>query len=170
MQSWSGDPENVAEPSKMIVIPREEAVFRLDRQGYWRNAGGRFKKKKIIDHFHRAIDRDENGYFLLQDKGGVWEKVYFPYEDTALFVFDVQAHNAGDQTETIRLTLNTGRQMDLAPDQLYIHRDNLYMMLGDERVKLAERAMIKIAKRLKEDDQGWLCLAVGNRTYPIPEK
>lgn len=63
-----------AQKVKEIVIPRQEAVFWLDSRGYWRNAGGKFRKKKIIDHFHSCISRDENGYFLYQQKGDVFEE------------------------------------------------------------------------------------------------
>ncbi|MBS3731985.1 MAG: MFS transporter permease [Desulfobacterales bacterium] len=158
----------MTEQPETVVIPKQEAVFWLDREGLWRNAGGRFQKKKIIDYFHRSIDRDEHGYFLMHDKGGRWEKIYFPYEDTALFVFDVHADDParGD----IRLTLNTGRQVPLDPDRLYIHQDRPYMMLADERVKFAERAMIKISKWLGEDARGRLCIDLGGRRRVIPEK
>lgn len=158
----------MAEQPETVVIPKQEAVFWLDGEGWWKNAGGRFRKKKIIDYFHRKIDRDEHGYFLMHDKGGRWEKIYFPYEDTALFVFDV--HADAPARGDIRLTLNTGRQVPLDPDRLYIRQDRLYMMLADERVKFAERAMIKISKRLEEDARGRLCMDLDGRRHVIPEK
>lgn len=153
--------------SETVVLPKEEAVFWLDSEGCWRNAGGRFRKKKIIDYFHRSIDRDENGYFLIQDKGGVWEKIYFPYEDTALFIFDI--HADGDSAGGIILTLNTGRRIPLSPENLYIDRDKLYMMSGDERIKFAERAMIKISKWIKQDEEGRMWLKMGDSKYLIKE-
>lgn len=150
-----------------VVIPKEEAVFWLDSEGFWRNAGGRFRKKKIIDYFHRSIDRDENGYFLMQDKGGTWEKIYFPYEDTALFVFDI--HADGDSGGDIALTLNTGRRISLAPEKLYIYCDKLYMISGEDRIKFAERAMIKISKWIQQDEEGRLWLKIGDGKYLLEE-
>jgi hypothetical protein len=68
-----------------IIIPKERAIFWLDKNGRWHNAHGEFEHKKIIDYFHSSIKRDENGYYLFQKRGDVQEKVYFHYEDTALF-------------------------------------------------------------------------------------
>ena len=92
-----------------IVIPREKAVFWLDRNGRWRNHDGLFRNPRIIEHFHSAIRRDDGGYYLSQEREGVREKVYFPYEDTALFVVDVKT------VEPAELILNTRRRLPLDP-------------------------------------------------------
>jgi hypothetical protein len=112
------------------------------------------------------MGRDENGYFVLHDKGEIWEKVYFPYEDTALFVFGMRG---GDNGKDICLVLNTGREIALEPDKLYIHQDRLYMMHGNERIKFAERAMIKMANMMEEDENGRLVMCAGGRAYTITE-
>ncbi|MGM0453892.1 MAG: MFS transporter permease [Thermodesulfobacteriota bacterium] len=148
-----------------VVIAKEKAVFWLDGQGYWRNAGGRFRKKKIVDYFHRAISRDEDGYFVRQDKGGVMEKVYFPYEDTALFVFDLWFDNG-----SAGLLLNTGQQISLDPSQLYVKDDNLYLDRGADRVKFTVRAMMKLSQYFEEDDNGGLWLRIAGDRWQIPEK
>jgi hypothetical protein len=149
----------------IIVIPKEKAVFWLDGNGCWQNNGGRFRKKKIIDYFHRHIDRDEKGYFVIQDKGGIWEKVYFPYEDTALFVFDIR-----EEKNKILLTLNTGREIALNPETLCIDNDRLYTVDGDELIRFAERAMIKISRLLTENKNGRLVISAGGRNCVIKEK
>ena len=151
--------------SDIVVIPKEKAVFWLDADGWWRNDGGRFRKKRIIDYFHRHMDRDENGYFVLHDKGGVWEKVYFPYEDTALFVFDIREESNG-----IWLRLNTGREISLDPETLYIDNDRLYTADGNERIRFAERAMIQMANQMQEDENGRLVICLNGRKYPVKEK
>lgn len=148
-----------AEP---IVIPKERAVFRLDANGRWHNEFGRFEKKRIIDYFHRAIDRDEGGYFVSQMKGDVLEKVYFPYEDTALFVFEVLS---GDP---VALVLNTGRRLTLDPGRLWIENDHLYLTDQGHRIRFTDRAMMKLAG-LMEDGDGGIVLRVGGRRYPIRE-
>lgn len=130
-----------------IVIPREEATFYLDKHGRWRNAHGRFRHKRIIDHFNASIRKDEGGYFLTQINGERTEKVYFRYEDTALFAVDVAV-----EASEIRLTLNTGRTVSLRPDTLVIEGDYLYMKTGDDRIKFAERTMMKIAAWVVEVD------------------
>ncbi len=150
------------EKTPVVVIPKEKAVFWLDKEGFWRNEAGRFRKKKIIDHFHASIKKDEQGYFLTQDKGGIKEKVYFPYEDTALFVFDMKPEDNG-----FLLVLNTGEKILLDPETLYTKNDMLYFVTeSGEIVKFAERALMKIAPFIEEKD-GDLHLKAGNRLYRI---
>jgi len=156
-----------AQGIKEIVIPREDAVFWLDSRGNWRNAGGKFRKKKIIDHFHSSISKDENGYFLYQDKGGVWEKVYFPYEDTALFVFDVIFSQTADEPD-ITLVLNTGSRLALSPQNLYAVNDCLYLKANHDIIKFTERALIKISDRIDEEN-GSLYIHAGGARYWVPE-
>jgi hypothetical protein len=146
-----------------VVIPRENAVFRLDGQGYWRNSEGRFRNKKIIDYFHSSIDRDEGGYFVRQDKGGVMEKVYFPYDDTALFVVDITFD------PDIVLTLNTGKKCPLDPAQLFIRDDNLYVQTPGERIKFSERSLVKISEKIEESGTA-LHIRIGDERYPIAER
>lgn len=143
-----------------IVIPKEKALFRMDARGYWRNAHGRFRIKRIIDHFNRSIHRDEAGYFVSQVNGDRIEKVYFPYEDTALFVTDVLA---GDP---LLLTLNTGEEIPLRPEALFIQNDSLYMARGDERIKFNERSLMSMAEMLEGEDGAWV-LCIGGRRHPI---
>lgn len=130
-----------------VVIPREQAVFRLDGNGCWHNDGGRFRNKKIIDFFNRSIRRDANGYHLYQVRGDIREKVYFPYEDTALFVFEILLEN-----DTLTLVLNTSARIRLDPKALFVHRDQLYLEHSDERIKFTDRSLIKLSKWLGFQD------------------
>ena len=130
---------------KTIEIPANDAVFWLDANGNWHNSDGKFRHKKIIDYFHASIRRDDKGYHLYQAHEHYKEKVYFNYEDKALFVFDVLP-----QTDII-LVLNTQRKVKLRPRKLFISNDSLYMALGDEIVKFAEQGLMKIAPFLEED-------------------
>ena len=145
-----------------IVIPKERAVFWLDKNGRWQNAHGEFEHKKIINYFHSAIQKDQNGYYLFQERGDVREKVYFHYEDTALFAVDLI-----EDIDTT-LVLNTGKQVQLKPKCLFIKNDSLYMRLGDESVKFSERGLLKISDCLLYEDNSYL-IEVKNRKYKIPE-
>ena len=129
-----------------IVIAREKAVFWMDGDGRWHNAHGPFEHKKIIDYFHSAIQRDAGGYFLCQETDDRREKVYFRYADTALFVFDVI------DGEHPVLVLNTGKQLPLEPEHLFVENDALYLLNGDERVKFTQRCLMKISDRLEIED------------------
>lgn len=129
-----------------VVISKENAVFWMDGNGRWRNAHGEFRHKKIIEFFHTSIEKDDGGYFLRQDRGDVVEKVYFRYEETAVFVFDVIL------SEDIVLVLNTGRRIRLAPDRLFVKGDSLLMHAGNEVFKFTDRSMMKIGRFIDEKE------------------
>ncbi len=144
------------------VIPKEMAVFRLDAHGQWHGPLGRFENRNIIKHFHHSIRRDEGGYYLVQTHRDFVEKVYFPYEDTALFVVAVVR---GDE---VGLLLNTGKHLKLRPRRLYSKEDNLYMRVGEERVKFTDHALITLSDLMEEDGEH-LFIRVKGRRYRISE-
>lgn len=143
-----------------IVIEKEDAVFHLDANGRWHNQHGRFQHKKVIDYFHACIKKDQHGFFLSQEKENCIEKVYFPYEETAYFVFDVKV---GDD---IVLLLNTKQRLKLDPGQLYIKKDNLYTRNGEDIIKFTDRSMMKIAAFMEDRDDGYV-FVFQNKQYPI---
>ena len=149
--------------SRVVVIPKEKALFWLDKDGRWQNEDGRFRHKKIIDHFHVSISKDADGYYVSRGKGGVLEKVYFRCEDTALFVFNIV------ETEKIILILNTRKRIKLNPAQLYLQHDNLYMIEDGEKIKFAEHALIKISKFIEEKGNK-LIIKINGIKYKIHEK
>ena len=147
-----------ADELKEIIVSREDATFWLDRWGYWCNAHGRFEHKKIIDHFHAAIAWDEQGYYVTQINGDFREKVYFQYEDTALFVFDILT---GDG---ITLVLNTRRQMELDPGALFIRNDYLYLQRDKALIKFNELSMLKISRLFEHEGDTCFITIKGERT------
>ena len=152
----------MTEPKREVVVTRAEAVFWLDENGCWCNRHGKFEHKKIIDYFHRAIRRDRDGYYLVQEHDTIREKVYFRYVDAALFAIDVILGAAPE------LILNTRRRMPLDPAALFVQADRLYMQHGDERIKFSPRAMLKVADLIEEGDRGMVFVLAGQR-YPIDE-
>ena len=147
---------------KEIVISKEDAVFWLDQNGRWHNVNGPFKHKKIIDYFHASIHKDDNGYYLCQERDNLREKVYFRYEDAAIFVFDVIFG------EEIRLVLNTGKKIRLDPQNLYVSKECLYLQSGEERIKFDERSLMKISRNIDEEANRYI-LRIGDKRYPIRE-
>ncbi len=146
---------------KEIVIPKEEAVFWMDKNGNWVNESGRFKKPKIIRHFNASIGKDKDGYFVTQDIGDRWEKVYFFYEDTVLFVVDIKL---GD---TVLLLLNTGEKKILEPENLSISNDSLYMDVGNgDRIKFSERSLIKLSPLMIFEDDRYF-IQIGKQRFLI---
>jgi hypothetical protein len=152
----------MAENKKEITIQKEDAVFWLDGQGFWHNRHGRFEHQKIVRHFHRSICLDDGGYHLLQDHGKAIEKVYFRYEDTALFVFEVIT------TDPMMLTLNTGKKLPLTPEKLRVSGDQLYIQVGDETAKFAERTLLMLAAFIDEEEGCFYYVHNGQR-LPIAE-
>ena len=146
---------------KEIIISKDEAIFWLDEKGRWNNVHGAFEHKKIIDHFHTSIQKDKDGYYLSQIIGDNKEKVYFHFEDTALFVFDVI------KEKDIILVLNTKKKIKLRPRKLFIKDDHLYMQVGEERIKFNERGMMKISDLIQCDNDRYY-IKVKNRRYEIP--
>jgi hypothetical protein len=145
-----------------IVIPKDEAVFWLDKNGRWHNAHGEFQHKKIIDYFHASIRKDEAGYYLFQERENLREKVYFHYEDTALFAVDLMTD------KNITLILNTKKQVKLKPKSLFTRNDSLYMRMGPETIKFTERGLMKISDLLEYSDAQYF-IKVKNRRYRIVE-
>ncbi|MGD8881301.1 MAG: MFS transporter permease [Desulfobacterales bacterium] len=146
-----------------IIIPKDRAIFWLDKNGRWHNANGEFEHKKIIDYFHSSIKRDENGYYLFQKRENVQEKVYFHHEDTALFAVDLIKDNV------ITLILNTRKQIKLKPRNLFIREDNLYMRAGAEIIKFTERGLMKISDLLEYDNDRYF-IRMNKRRYKILQK
>jgi hypothetical protein len=159
----SADSETVRSAPTEIVIPKENAVFRLDANGCWHNKSGRFRNKKIIDFFHASIRKDADGYFLFQNRENITEKVYFPYEDTALFVFDVIL------SDPITLVLNTGERSSLEPQKLFAQNDGLYVTIGDHRVKFTERSLMAISGLMTFEDENYFIRQAGQR-YRIAKR
>ena len=87
------------------------------------------------------------GLFLFQKRDNCTEKVYFPYEDTALFVFDVIL------SDPITLVLNTGERSSLEPQKLYTQNDGLYVTIGEHRVKFTERSLMAISGLMTFEDR-----------------
>jgi hypothetical protein len=141
-----------------IIIPRDKAMFRMDAYGRWHNEHGPFEHPKIIAYFNTHIRRDEDGYFLSQELDGRLEKVYFPYEDTALFALDLRS---GPPEE---LLLNTGARLPLTPNLLAMRGDDLYQLQGEERIKLTERCLLKLADRIEERNGHYHFINDGDRS------
>ena len=151
----------MADRLKEVVIPKSEAVFWLDKNGRWHNQHGPFRHKRLIAFFHAAIQKDGDGFYLGQVRDDLFEKVYFPYEDTAHFVFDVI------REPEIRLVLNTGRRIRLDPRSLSIKDDILYQHSGEDRIRFTDRGMLKLADLLEEQDGRYFIRFAGG-THPIP--
>lgn len=87
--------------------------------------------------------------------------MYFPYEDTALFVFDIINGST--------LVLNTTEKLPLEPDQLFTREDNLYIRTPLHCIKFAERALMKLSHFLVEKEDR-LFLVLDGTAHEIREQ
>jgi hypothetical protein len=145
---------------KEIIIPKDKAVFWLDKNGCWHNQHGKFQHKKIVEYFHASIRKDLNGYYLSQTIADYKEKVYFHYEDTALFAFDLI------KGTDITPVLNTGSKIKLKPSKMVMQGDDLYMIVENERIKFIRQGLLKISDLIEHDGETYF-VKVKNRRYPI---
>jgi len=147
-----------------ITIPKEEAVFWLDAEGRWHNEHGPFEHPKVSAYFHACIQYDADGYYVGQQRDAVYEKVYFRHEDTALFVFGMEERDA-----TTTLRLNTGLEIDLNPEDLFVQDDHLYTRTDLGPARFNQKCLLQIAGRIEErgDD---LFIKVGANRFKISGK
>jgi len=150
----------LAKKKKQIIFSKKDAVFWMNENGDWYNKHGKFEHPKIIKHFHASIRKDENGYYLFQESDECEEKVYFPYKDTAVFVFDIK------EGKYVLLKLNNNETIKLNPDQLFEKDDKLFFKTPDHLVKFTDRALLKISKFLEEKD-GQLFFKIKGHLYPV---
>lgn len=148
---------------RSIVIPREKAVFWMDANGNWHNEHGKFEHPRIIRYFNASIKKDADGYYVYQATDEYEEKVYFPYEDTALFAVDITSGPVFD------LILNTGER--IRPDQgrFFIRNDQLYFQTADHRIKFTVQAMVRISRFIDEKDGDW-SIRLDGITRPIESR
>ncbi len=152
----------MTDKNQEITISKEDAVFWMDGNGRWHNQHGEFEHKKVIAYFNQSIGYDADGYFVSQVRGDVVEKVYFPYQETALFVVDILGN------DNVRLLLNTRKQVPLNPEKLFVRNDTLFMHFENQLIKFTDRGMIKLSDRL-DDLNGQFTIRFNGVRHVIPE-
>jgi len=145
-----------------ITILKEDAVFWMDGNGRWHNHHGEFEHKKVVAYFNRSIGYDAGGYFVSQVRGDMVEKVYFPYQETALFAIDIIQNN------NLQILLNTQKQVPLNPEKLFIRNDTLFMHFENQIIKFTGRSMIKLSDRF-DDANGQFTIHLNEIHYTIQE-
>jgi hypothetical protein len=151
----------LAKKKKQIIIPKEKAVFWMNENGDWYNKHGKFEHPKIIKHFHASIQKDHKGYYVHQETDDYEEKVYFPYKETALFVFDIKEEN-----DIISLELNNSDIIKLDPKHLFEKDDKLFLKTNGHLIQFADKALLKISRFLKEE-KGQLLFQIKGTSYRI---
>ena len=152
------------DPKPVRIIPKEKAVFRLDKHGNWLSDDEKFTNQRIIRYFHSCIKKDPDGFYLEQEHSHHIEKVYFPVEDTAFFVTHII------EKDGLILDTNTGQHIPLDPQDLFIQNDDLYLQRGEDRIKFTEKALFSLSAYLEEaDDQFFIKIDGKKRLIPRTE-
>jgi hypothetical protein len=159
----SEKPLSAESSQQEIVVQKERAVFWLDGNGHWHNEGGRIELKKVIHRFNAAIQKDADGYFLTQMNCDRLEKVYFPYEDTALFAIDMT------KKAPLTLRLNTGQRLPLYPEKLFVAGESVYTLFNEDWIKFSERSLLKISTMINYEKSPHIFVYQG-KEYPIHKK
>lgn len=159
-----GNAKPLEEKLETTTIPKEDAVFWLDAEGRWHNEHGPFEHPKVSAYFHACIQRDGDGYYVGQQRDALYEKVYFRYEDTALFVFGIE-----EQDTDIVLRLNTGRRIDLKPADLFVKDDRLYTQTDLGPARFNQKCLLQMANRIEEQNGG-LFIKIGSKRSKISGK
>ena len=147
------------ERKPVVIIPKEKAVFRLDKNGIWRSRsdGGKFTNQRISDYFHSLIKKDQSGFFLEQEHKDYIERVYFPYEDTAFFV------NRIIESDGLTLCTNTAKRIKLDPEKLLIKNEHLYIQCEGDLIKFNENALLSLADYMDEVNRQYVINIDGKR-------
>ncbi|MCP4024242.1 MAG: MFS transporter permease, partial [Desulfobacteraceae bacterium] len=91
-------------------------------------------------------------------------KVYFSFENTAIFVFNMIMVD-----EELMLILNTGDKIKLDPEKLFTYDDSLFTRTREHTIKFTEHVLIKLSKYL-EEEAGEFSIKIKDRIYAIPEQ
>jgi len=151
----------VTKALKQIIISKEDAVFWMDKHGQWQNDHGPIEHPRIIKYFNSCIRKDDMGYFVHQKTENTEEKVYFSYEDTAIFVIRIRFEN------DVTLILNNGDSIILDPAKLYTADDSLFAKTADHLIKFNTGTLLKISKYLNEIKEGELFFEWKENSYQV---
>lgn len=136
--------------------------IRIDKDGRWYYEGREIINLQILSAFCDALEEDSDGRYRLVIEP---EICYVEVEDTPFVVAAIR----GDTDNGLFVLLNTAAVHKLDPLTLSIGENNvLYCTLSDGmRVRFSRAAYYTLALMMEEDEEGNVCLRVGDTTYPI---
>jgi len=147
------------------ITSKEESQIRLSETGKWFHQGQPFENGKIIEFFHRAIRKDDQGeYFLFNRVGNKTEHVYFEVTDTAYFVMNLGPKPENNCLEGI---LNNGQKVSIAIESLVEDdRGAMYcQVFTGDRARFTQAALEKLADMSAMDQDGVFIVIQGKKHY-----
>lgn len=148
------------------MVGQEESGIALDERGRWLHQGAPVEHKRIQEFFHRAIRKDKDGRYYLENAfDGKQERVYFAVADTAYFIL----HLVTDEARTkLHASLNTGQAVEVDPASLVQdERGVLYCQVLDaDRARVTTNALHDLSELVEERD-GRLVLQLAGSVFDL---
>jgi len=137
-------------------------AIRIDKDGRWYYEGREIINHQVLSAFCDALEEDVDGRYRLVIEP---EICYVEVEDTPFVVASIR----GDTDNGLSVLLNTSAVHKLDPATLSIGENNiLYCTIPDGmKVRFSRQAYYTLALMMEEDDQGNVCLKVGDTIYPV---
>ena len=139
----------------------------IDKEGRWFHKGAEMINREIVRHFYENLTIDSLGRYVIH-----WgnERCLLEVEDTPFVVRRVVfREEGGGRNARFILFLSDDTQETLAPDTLYVGRDDvLYCRVKQGRFpgRFQRPAYYQLAEYIGEED-GEFFLPLKERKYPI---
>jgi hypothetical protein len=137
----------------------------IDKEGRWFHKGVEMVHRDFIRLFYQHMEMDSLGRYVI-DLGG--DRCYLEVADTAFVIWRTVYRDDPDQPRFI-LYLSDDSQEDLAPDSLYVGKDNvLYCEIKNRSfpARFTRPAYYQITQYIEEEDNKYF-LPLHGRKYFI---
>jgi hypothetical protein len=135
--------------------------IRIDKEGRWYHHGAEMIHRPIIRLFYQNLARDEGGRYIIEWKG---ERCFVEVEDTPFVVRAISHQQDAAGKERIILALTDDSEEPLAPETLFVGRENvLYCRVrgGTFRARFSRPAYYELARHVVEKDDRYALVLNG---------
>ena len=145
----------------------QPCLINIDKDGYWFHKGAKIIRRDYIRSFFQNMELDTRGRYVLTWQG---KQCFLDVEDTAFVVWNISFRNAKEHSvERVELSLSDDAGEDLAPETLFVGKDNvLYCRVknGAFPARFSRAAYYSLAARIEEGQDGFFLL-LNNEKYII---
>jgi len=140
----------------------------IDKEGRWHHKGVEMIRRDFIRMFYKNMELDSHGRYVINWGG---KQCYVEVEDTAFVVRNMVYHDKTQGTTATRvlLFLSDDSQEELAPETLYVGKDNvLYCKVKNATfpARFTRAAYYGLAAHIEEQDNGFY-LPLNGKKYRI---
>jgi len=135
--------------------------IRIDKDGRWYHHGVEMVHRPFIRLFYQNMAKDEQGRYIIDWNG---ERCYLEVEDTPFVVRAISHEPPATGRERFILSLTDDSEEPLAPETLFVGRDNvLYCRVrgGTFRARFSRPAYYDLARHVVEKDDGYALILEG---------